>query len=90
MAERKGLKLRRQVIHRSYYAAQPMRTAMNQKRRMRNHIRANPADQRSVRIYETVKNFGVGTSFGLNSKGRKLHKRYEREALIAAAEGAEQ
>jgi hypothetical protein len=69
--ERKGKKLRRCGKLKNYYAAQPMRTATNKKRRMRNHIRSHPADKRTVKTYEFVKNFGSAAGLGLNSIGRK-------------------
>jgi hypothetical protein len=82
--ERKGKKLRRQAKGKIYYASQGMRTETNRKRRMRNHIRSHPGDRKAATIYEQVKKFGSAASFVLTSKGRKLHKRYERETLLAA------
>lgn len=79
--ERKGKKLRRIPKHKTYYAAQFMRTETNRKRRMRNHIRSHPLDQKAVRIYESVKNFGYAT-FELTSKGRKRQVRADAAAAL--------
>jgi hypothetical protein len=55
----------------AYYKMQFMRTDANRKRRMRRHLRAHPADSKSLLVYEFVKNFGACAGFGLSSKGRK-------------------
>lgn len=82
--ERKGLKLRRCSKQKNYYAAQPMRTATNKKRRMRNHIRSHPADKRTVKTYEFVKNFGSAAGLGLNSTGKKRALRRAAAASVPA------
>jgi hypothetical protein len=74
MAERKGKKLRRSTpSSKAYYKVQFGVTDTNRAKRMRRHLRANPADKKAIVRYE--QNMGRADSVGFNSRGRKLLKR---------------
>lgn len=44
---------------------------VNQRRRMRRHLRAHPADAKTRKMYEFVKHFGHPDDLGLCARGRK-------------------
>jgi hypothetical protein len=73
--ERKGKKLRRCSKLKPMYAAQFARTAKNQQRRMRNHIRSHPNDASAKQKFAFVKNFGRADTHGLNCAGRRRARR---------------
>ena len=83
-ARAKGRKIGRNRKHQSTLYASGGRYERNKKRRMRRHMRDNPSDV-FVRIRFERIGYGLASSHGLSSQGRRKLDRYQKLALASVS-----